>query len=130
MITDAKDVLSIVARLRGAIARGDIGEACCDGIALGRFSERLRLRIHSFDNHILKENKRIAGKKKNNKDRKTLSQNKRTKCREKFAEFTPEEKKDLGLEKTYEEVGELVQQSLKLSEPIPGNTVRRYISKK
>ena len=52
MITDAKDVLSIVARLRGAIARGDIGEACCDGMALGRFSERLRLRIHGFDGYV------------------------------------------------------------------------------
>jgi hypothetical protein len=52
LVADAKEVLRIVVSLRDTIDRGDIGKVCCDGIALGRFSERLRIRIHGFDGYI------------------------------------------------------------------------------
>jgi hypothetical protein len=78
----------------------------------------------------LKEIKRCAEQKKNIIARQSNSQTKAAKCREKFAEFTPEEVKELGLNRVYNEVGELVQQSLELPAPIKGETVRKYISKK
>ena len=75
----------------------------------------------------LKEIKRCAGKRNNDVIRRCSSDKKRNEARTLFAEYTKADIKKRGLKSIYVEMGEIIQQRLKLPTPIKGDTVRKYL---